>query len=349
MGKKILLKILAILIVGASLAIAFPLSASAQVEASGLPFGTQVGEYNGITAYSNYEIDYVSNEYNYEDEYNTGMKWQCVEYVNRYYYIIYGMGIRIPGTNAEDYYDTASDRGLVAYPNGGTTSPQPEDILCSNGGTLGHVAIVREVTADSVHVIHQNWANTEADNDKTISMSVSDGHYTVSGFSGSYPVQGWLRKPTETIYVPDDYLKIQWAVDNASVGSTIIVRDGIHYGDIEINKSLTIKSENGSANCIVQAPYAFDITADYTNIIGFAIKGYGYGRGIYIDNANYCNILNNNITSNYLGIGITDSNNNTIINNYFGNDYIGITLGGISYPIINCNNNTVINNRLVAK
>ncbi len=56
------------------------------------------------------------------------------------------------------------------------------------------MGIVREVTADSVHVIHQNWANTAADYDKTISMSVSDGHYTVSGFSGSYPVQGWIRK-----------------------------------------------------------------------------------------------------------------------------------------------------------
>ena len=31
-----------------------------------------------------------------------------------------------------------------------------------------------------------------------------------------------------TIYVPDDYEKIQWAVDNASDGDMIIVRDGIY-------------------------------------------------------------------------------------------------------------------------
>ena len=30
-----------------------------------------------------------------------------------------------------------------------------------------------------------------------------------------------------TIYVPDDYEKIQWAVDNASAGDTIIVRDNL--------------------------------------------------------------------------------------------------------------------------
>ena len=160
-------------------------------------FGTEVGEYNGIIAYSNGYNDYVSYEYNYVDGYNTGMKWQCVEYVNRYYYIIYGMEIRIPGTNAKDYYGTASDRGLIAYPNGGATPPQLGDILCSNGGDLGHVAIVREVTDDSIHIIHQNWANTEVDNDKIINMWVSNGHSTVSGFSPSYPVQGWLRKENQ--------------------------------------------------------------------------------------------------------------------------------------------------------
>ncbi|NQE46372.1 Cell surface glycoprotein [ANME-1 cluster archaeon GoMg2] len=179
--------------------LAFSSGVSSQVEVSGLAFGTQVGTYNDVIAYSNLENSYASGEYNYKDDYNTGMKWQCVEYVNRYYYVIYGQKIRIAGTNADEYYDTASDRGLVAYPNSGTTSPQPGDILCSSGGTYGHVAIVREVTADSVHVIHQNWANTAVDNDKTISMSISGGHYTVSGFSSNYSVQGWLRKPGSTI------------------------------------------------------------------------------------------------------------------------------------------------------
>ena len=54
-----------------------------------------------------------------------------------------------------------------------------------------------------------------------------------------------------TIYVPDDYAKIQWAVDNASAGDTIIVRDGIYYESITVSRQLTIKSEKGPANCIV--------------------------------------------------------------------------------------------------
>ena len=47
----------------------------------------------------------------------------------------------------------------------------------------------------------------------------------------------------KTIYVPDDYARIQWAVDNASAGDTIIVRDGIYSESINVNKQLSIKSE----------------------------------------------------------------------------------------------------------
>ena len=57
-----------------------------------------------------------------------------------------------------------------------------------------------------------------------------------------------------TIYVPDDYAKIQWAVDNASAGDTIIVSEGTYTENVDVNvNDLAIKSENDSANCIVQA------------------------------------------------------------------------------------------------
>ena len=71
----------------------------------------------------------------------------------------------------------------------------------------------------------------------------------------------------ETTYVPDDYAKIQWAVDAAFAGDTIIVRDGTYTENVDVNKRLTIRSENGSANCIVQAAITvfpvFEVTADY--------------------------------------------------------------------------------------
>ncbi|MDI6886974.1 MAG: pectinesterase family protein, partial [archaeon] len=74
------------------------------------------------------------------------------------------------------------------------------------------------------------------------------------------------------IYVPD--AKIQCAVDNASAGDTIIVRDGTYTENVDVDKPyLTIRSENGSDKMIVQAAnHAFEITTN-VNISGFAAKG----------------------------------------------------------------------------
>ncbi|MCD6387735.1 MAG: right-handed parallel beta-helix repeat-containing protein [Methanophagales archaeon] len=124
----------------------------------------------------------------------------------------------------------------------------------------------------------------------------------------------------KTIYVPDNYEKIQWAVDNASAGATIIVRDGIYYESITVSKHLTIKSENGSENCIVNGTGSdvFTLKADGIRIEGFTITG---GRcGIYILSNNN-KIINNNISSNYgFGIYLNDSNNNSILNNNISNN-----------------------------
>jgi len=156
-------------------------------------WGTCLGEYNGVKAYYDGSNSCARQKYNHLDNYCTGMKWQCVEYVNRYYYKVYGMKIRVIGDDANDYFDRAPERDLHRYANGGTVSPQLGDILCSNGGKWGHVAIVREVRSNGIYVIHQNWSNTNSDVRKFIRMSVSNGRYNVGGFSYWYPVQGWLR------------------------------------------------------------------------------------------------------------------------------------------------------------
>ena len=122
----------------------------------------------------------------------------------------------------------------------------------------------------------------------------------------------------KTIYVPDNYAKIQWAVDNASVGDTIVVRDGVYVENIDINKSLTINSENGSANCVVQAAdskdHVFYVTADNVTISGFTATGTTHilKAGIYLYNSNNCRIENVNASNNYYGISLWYSNNNTI-------------------------------------
>jgi len=144
-----------------------------------------------------------------------------------------------------------------------------------------------------------------------------------------------------TIYVPDNYTKIQWAVDNATAGDTIIVRDGIYYESITVSKQLTIKSENGSANCIVKGGGSdvFTLEADGIRIEGFTITG-GNDDGIYLNYSNNNTIINNNISSNEDdGIYLRYSNNNSISNNNISsNDCDGIDLYKSNNNIISNNN-----------
>jgi len=170
--------------------------------------------------------------------------------------------------------------------------------------------------------------------------------------------------PLSIIYVPDDYLTIQSAVDAATTGDTIIVRDGTYIENINLNKeNLTVKSENGADKTIIQAADSnnnvFKITADYVTIDGFTIKG--GSSGVYIGErawlkvADYSTISNNNILGNNKGISLADVfwcspygwpcfidgfDGNLITNNVISNSNIGIELVRIS------NNNTIKNNNI---
>ena len=159
---------------------------------------------------------------------------------------------------------------------------------------------------------------------------------------------------SNTIYVPDDYEKIQWAVDNATEGDTIIVRDGTYIENVDVNKPhLTIRSENGSENCIVQAAkpgyHVFEVTADYVNISGFTVieTGWWGKAGVCLDSADYCTLSNNNVSNNEGGEGfyLMDSNYNNITkNNISNNGYAGIYLEDSVNN--NITNNNLLNNGL---
>ncbi|MFX0138418.1 MAG: CHAP domain-containing protein [Candidatus Hodarchaeota archaeon] len=164
-------------------------SLNTELQAAWIPWGSYVGSFNGITAYSNGNWEWHPDKKNYVNGTYTGIKWQCVEYVQRYYYQIYGLNIQPYMGNANTFYSNASAAGLEAYPNGGSVAPQVGDIICSNY-SYGHVAIVREVGSNYIKVIHQNWSNSTADN----SLEMIRSGNTVNPFSSNYTILGWLRK-----------------------------------------------------------------------------------------------------------------------------------------------------------
>ncbi|MDG4551128.1 MAG: CHAP domain-containing protein [Candidatus Contendobacter sp.] len=154
-------------------------------------FGAITGTYNGVPAYSNCQSIYVSDQPSSYSGYTTGWKWQCVEYVARYFKAIFNK--KIAGGDANSYCARASEKGLKKSDNGKTSDkPQPGNVICSNGGKHGHCAIIRAVGSDYVEVIEQNFNNSSSDANHRLSLKKIDGKYKVGDFSKSHPVACWM-------------------------------------------------------------------------------------------------------------------------------------------------------------
>lgn len=176
-----------------SLAAAFTLlTAGAALAAS---YGTYLGQFNTVAAYSNGTVTtYYPDNKNYVNGVYTGVKWQCVEFVRRYFYTIFGVSPN--GGDALNWYANAPSIGLERYPNGGTTPPQVGDILCkgaTSGAPNGHVAIIKRVENNRVYTAQQNVSEDSSDLNKWLPLTVSNGTY----FIGDSSIQGWLRKPSQ--------------------------------------------------------------------------------------------------------------------------------------------------------
>ncbi|MDH7516914.1 MAG: NosD domain-containing protein [Candidatus Thermoplasmatota archaeon] len=81
---------------------------------------------------------------------------------------------------------------------------------------------------------------------------------------------------------PDNYTRIQDAIDNASDGDTVFVYDDSspYSGWIFVNKSITVQGENTNTT-IIQGPSGnftgFIIDSDFVKISGFTIQNGGAG------------------------------------------------------------------------
>ena len=161
-----------------------------------LACGGKTGDYRGVPSYSNSGCgsSYCSGC----DATCCGLRWQCVEYVERFYKVALGFCSMRGSGNAKAIYGNTShacSKKLYRYANGGTVPPQPDDIIAWGGGTYGHVAIVRAVHSDRIVIIHQNFTDTTADGAFSVKMSVTEKsgqkYYSVHGLVGA--TQGWMR------------------------------------------------------------------------------------------------------------------------------------------------------------
>ena len=123
-------------------------------------------DYYGVPAYIN---DFIQKNH-YEKNIYTGIQWECVEYVRRWYIKIFNL--TFPSIeNAFDIwnipyvYDPVTKKQLRfdSVANGTNVEPRVGDILVFTQNEFypyGHVAIITRLTQDYVYLAEQNIDDT---------------------------------------------------------------------------------------------------------------------------------------------------------------------------------------------
>jgi nitrous oxidase accessory protein len=164
-------------------------------------------------------------------------------------------------------------------------------------------------------------------------------------FSNSIPVNASPR----TFLVPRDYATIGSAIDNVSPGDTILVKKGIYYENLVVDKSVTLLADVGNVTVIGEggvergAKAVFTLAADGITLANFKIQSQNYSAAPVFATAvnvvgDKCTISNNSIQGTYYGIFSSVQSYNVISgNNISGVLKDGIRICGGSYDVVEAN------------
>lgn len=158
--------------------------------------GQVIDQLNGVKVYYNGSMNNTFGRNVAKNGYNLGLKYQCVEFVKRYYYEFYKH--KMPNTygNAIDFFNPMlkdgemnNDRNLMQYANPSKVMPKVGDLVVFDKTTFnsyGHVAIVSMVENNQIEVIQQNTGSSRS----TFPLQLNGENW----FIDNDRVLGWLRK-----------------------------------------------------------------------------------------------------------------------------------------------------------
>jgi len=161
--------------------------------------GQPIDSLNGVIVYYNGGVDHAEGRNVSPDNYNLGQKYQCVEFIKRYYY--QHLNHKMPDAlgHAKDFFDKDvpdgqmnEKRGLLQYCNGGECRPEVDDLIILKGtlfNRYGHVAIISAVTDEEIEVIQQNPGPFGKSRER-FGLKRDGATWTVDNDR----VMGWLRK-----------------------------------------------------------------------------------------------------------------------------------------------------------
>ena len=161
--------------------------------------GQPIDSLSNVVVYYNGGVDNVT-ERNTLAGYNIGLKYQCVEFVKRYY--LEKFNHKMPDTygHAKSFFNPQvldgemnEQRALTQYTNPSQAKPKTDDLLVMKGTLLnkfGHVAIVSKVEGTEVEIIQQNPGPFAPSREKMTLKNTDEGKWLLE----NERVLGWLRK-----------------------------------------------------------------------------------------------------------------------------------------------------------
>jgi len=161
--------------------------------------GEEVDNFNGVSVYYNGGVGTVIGRNTTSDGYNLGLKYQCVEFVKRYYYEHLNHKMPESYGHAKDFFDKRlvdgqrnAPRNLTQYENPSKSKPKVDDLLIFDktaSNPYGHVAIVSKVSANKIEIIQQN-PGPFGKSRESIRLENKNGNWKIN----RRLVLGWLRK-----------------------------------------------------------------------------------------------------------------------------------------------------------
>ncbi len=128
--------------------------------------GEEIDSFNGVKVYHNGGVNNVSGRNISDKGYNIGLKYQCVEFVKRYY--LQHLKHEMPDSygHAKSFYDEKlkdntlnKNRNLIQLSNPSLKKPKVNDIIIFDGNDFnkyGHIAIITKVSDNHIEIIQQN-------------------------------------------------------------------------------------------------------------------------------------------------------------------------------------------------